>query len=37
MHRLEEIIGKFNLREEEMKEIEEKMYEYENKFVLLSQ
>lgn len=35
--RLEELIGKFQLREEEMREIEEKMYDYENKFVLLSQ
>lgn len=37
MQRLQQIAHGFNMRENEVKEIEDKMYEYENRFVMLSQ
>lgn len=37
MQRLQHIVDGFDMRQNEIKEIEDKMYEYENRFVMLSQ
>lgn len=37
MQRLQHLVDGFDMRQNEIKEIEDKMYEYENRFVMLSQ